>query len=286
MQVQSINSNINRVKFGSEEQFDKDLSFINLDDIQLSRLSLLKAKEEQGKKRNPLKSLLITLPLVDIASKFIMQSGGIVHDGNINIHNRTYEKFKILPGSLSKKMSAAGHAAMKWGGVLLVLGIYNSIKDAVVSKSEKLQNIEKNHPFASMLADIGLFLGSLSLAEKGANKIAEKMVIKTPDLLEKVGKKVSSAKVWLDKTSINTKVLPKVSELFGRLSKKSPLLATFGLVAVAAAPYIVIVNSLFKISKQNRDFNNNYLNNYRNMKEGQLQLSKTYLNKVVKEFNT
>lgn len=274
MQVQSVNSKINKTNFGSSSQLDKALEFINMNNSQINQMALQKTNEEQAKKKNYLKSLLITLPLVDTLSKFIMQNGGIMTEGKINFNNKMYDNFKVLPGSLSQKMSAAGHTAMKWGGVILVLGIYNSIKNAVVSKSEKMQNFEKRHPLASMFADLGMFLATLSLAEKGSNKIAEKMINKTPGFIAKVSTKVSNVKSWLDTTTVNTKVLPKISELFGRLSKKAPLLAAAGTLTLLAAPWIVIFNSIVKASKQNREYNAKFLNNYLAIKENQIDTAR------------
>lgn len=276
MQVQSINSSFNRVKFGLKNSEKETFVLRDMDDKQIKYLAAWKTAEEQPKRKNPLKSLLITLPLVDTVSKFIMKNGGtqsiIVNDFSSKVSTIVHE---IIPGSLSQKMSAAGHTAMKWGGVLLVLGAYNSIKNAIVSRSEKLQNIESKHPVLSMFADIGLFLGSLSLAEKGANKVAEKILKKTPKLVETMGEKVFSAKKWLDKTYVNTKVLPKISKLVEKVGKKAPLLAIAGLMAVATAPYIVILNGLLKASNQNRklnkDFWEKYNKNYRDLKAEQLQ---------------
>ncbi len=275
MQVQSVNSNINRVKFGSEDQLEKAVALVNMDDVQIRQMSLLKTKQEQGKQKNYLKSLWFAFPLAATVSSFILKNEGYVKtaimDSKKNILSVAE---KPLTGKFSSKLSAAGNTAMFWGGVLLVSGIYNSVKKAIVSKSEKMQNFERNHPFASLVADIGLFLGTLSLAKKGADKVANKIIAKSPEFVKGLNKNIANAKNWLDTTKINTKVLPKFSEYFAKLSKKAPFVAELGVAAVSVAPIIVLVNSLLKASKQNRDFNNSFWNNYRTFKEEQFQIAK------------
>ncbi len=249
MAIKPIGNNISGVNFTSNNDEGasiaraKAIAFVNMDDAQLKNLAYVASFDKKHKKSSNA-SALLALPIVAGLSKGI-----------------------LTPGKLSGKTIAAAKTGANWGFGLIVLGVYNSIKKAVASKSPKVQEFESNHPLASLALDLVVLAGALTLGSKGLTKIRAKIVAKLP-------KEIAATKIMLDKTKINTKYLPKITEHVSKIAQTAPWAVKAGAFVVDNAVYIPLMAGFLKSSNNIKQQHEKIRNNYYQLKEAQSEIAK------------
>lgn len=257
MQIQSIQNNRTNVRFSSDKDVEKAKAFVNMDDSQLRTLAYIKAqdKNEEKKSKKSIISTLYAIPLVDSLSSGI-----------------------LTRGRLGTRATATATTAARWGVALAVLGGYNAAKNAVVSRSEKLQNFEQNNPVISLLADVGVLMGALSLGTKGATKLGLKALGKAPKLTETLFIGLQNTKRIINKSMLNKKALPFIMKNVAKLEKKAPWAVAAGANIIANSVLITFLAGIFHGNSQVKQLKKDVEQNYKDLKTAQLNTSKHLTN--------
>jgi len=263
MQVQSIGNYKSHVKFSSDADTEKAKAFVNMDDSQLKTLAYIANRNKfNEKKTNSINSTLYAIPIVASISSGI-----------------------LTKGKLGTRVFASARTATNLGVGLLALGAVNAIENAVVSRSEKLQKFENNHPLLSLVADLGLALGAFSLGTKGARKILMKTAKKFPKAALTTVARLQNAKKAINKTMLNTKVLPKIQEGVSKLGEKAPWAVEIGAAIVDSSVYILFLAGIMRGAKEARKEQRGFENNYKGLKMAQLETAKHLTNVLAEENN-
>ena len=257
MQVQSVANNRASVKFSADPNTERAKAFVNMKDSQLKTLAYVTAHDKKTEKRTR-KSITSTLYALPIAASL---SSGI-----------------LTKGELGTKAIATAKSAGSWGFALLTLGVFNAAKNAVVSRSEKLQNFEQNNPIVSTLADVGLFLGALSLGNKGAKRVAAKVFEKAPNFVAKMFTKLENAEKAINKTILNTKFLPSIKNNIAKLENKAPWAVHAGTAVVANSVLILFLAGLIRGNSDAKQAKKNVEQNYKALKTAQFETARHLTN--------
>lgn len=260
MQVQPISNVTSNVKFGSmysQEYRDALTDFVNMGDCELAAYAQSDASRQYTRKNHEktMNTVLYSLPVV------AGLSSGILHKG-----------------SLGSKTAVALGSGASWGFALALLGVYDSAKKAIFSKSEKLQNFEQNNPALSLLADLGLFWGVLTVGNKAVAKGWPKLLEKAPNLATKALGFAGNVVSKIDNSFLNKKVLTRLSETAANLSKKAHWLSAAGSVVVLTSPIILLAAGIMRGVSSAAQENNHVHNNYKRLKAEQFEVAKALLN--------
>lgn len=192
--------------------------------------------------------LFYVLPAVDILASAIL-----VNKSRTGLSSVA----KTSAAPLSIRTIAATRTAGTWALGLSIIGIYNVIKKAIASKSQKADNFNRNRPIASFLVDIGIITAGFIVAGKGLNKLAMNKFKKDPKYLERLNEKIIKTMKKLDDTAFNKTTLPKLTKMADNFAKKAPILAKTGRFLLANAVMIVFLLGLISLvtnSERNNKF--------------------------------
>lgn len=268
--IKPIGNKSSNVKFTSKnddmDAMDKRAiatAFVNMSDRQLRELAYVSSYDENRDRRhkNTMLSTFYALPVVASVSSGLLKE---VKGNNI----------------LSKKLGATGKTAMFWGFGLAMLGVYNIVRDAVVSNSKGLKKFEQNNPIPSLIMDLAVFMGLATLGFRGAAKVGEKISTKFPKTLNEISSHVINVKNWLNKTSLNKKVLPAIREGVDNFKTIMPITAEIGRVLIANSVWILLFAGLIKSSNHARNDRDRVEKNYHDLKQAQFETAKD-LNKIL-----
>lgn len=290
MNIGSIGHNTEKVAFNSRREhpyvIDKRAmatAFVNMNDQQLQKIAYVSAHKEASQKQRPyLTSTLLALPVVGALTDTILTKEKMVADKVANLKVKPTQELvnKIANGTvvkLSDRLSAGVKTGAKWGFALVILGIYDSIRDAVVSKTPSLKRFRENHPIPAFLTDLAAFLGVALLGFKGAHKVGQKMFKETPEVIKGLDNVVESVKKGIDKSPLNEKVLPAVEEGITKLSSKSERLGNLAESAVRNSVWLVVLGSLLKGPTRPTVERKDVDRNMYNLKQAQLKTAKHLL---------
>lgn len=259
MQVQSIENSRSNVKFSSKDKLQKASAFVNMSDDQIKDLAYISSYKENSKinKKNKkiMTTTLLALPVAAAVSR-----GAFTR------------------GSLGRKALKAGAAGADWGFALVVLGVYNGIKNSIVKKSEGLQNFEKHNPITSLIVDVALFMTALGLGGRGLNKLVGKLRTEHPEKALRADKKILNIAKSINKTKANNQYLPKISEGLAKFSEKMPITSGLAKFALANAVLITFATGLLKTIHNRKESNKKTEKVYRDLKEAQLDTAKALSN--------
>lgn len=259
MQVQPVNSTNSKIKFTSSlspEDRGMLTTFVNADDFDLATRAQLQASRDNYNKRHKqsMNSALYALPVVASLSSGIMAGG-----------------------NLSNRAIAAGTTGAGWVGALLLLGVYDKVKNSVVSKSEKLQNFQQNHPMLSLALDFGLFTCAFfagdKVVKKGLNKLEN--VSKYADLKASLSNKVKNA---LDNSVVNKRILPKITENVAKLYERAPRTYNVGYSVIKNSVWIVLLASIMRDSINIKKHNESVKKHFDELKVVQFNAAKALAN--------
>lgn len=247
--AQSINSN---VSFKSSEDLEKASAFVKLNDSQLKRLAfkLSYDKKEQDKKtKKIISTTLWAIPIFDILSKGLLAPKMLIRKSK----NFIKVLFKKAP-PLSIKADTALKQAGGWGIGFAAIGLYQLIKHAVTDKTKNKNDNKHKNPVSSILADVGITLGGLTLVLIGANKIIKKF----PEKFSKISGKYGDILKKLDETKLNTRVLPRIREF----TKKFPMATGISKFLLANSIWIMLGVGIYRLfssaEKQHRKVDKKY----------------------------
>lgn len=244
MSVQLVSgSNLNISK---QEAKEKAQAFVALDDYQLQRLARVSSynPKEAKSDRNKMALLIGATPFVHS-----------VIDGSIK------------GDSLGSKAMIAGKTGAGWAVALGVLGVYGSLKHLVNKHNPSLANFEAQNPLVSFVADMGMFVVGTFFAHKAIGKVLSH----SPSISNKIGEYSVRAHDALNKTSLNTKILPKISEGLAKFKTSMPKLAGAGNYMLRNSIWILFGSTIALSMAQRAKSNSKVENNYQKLKEIQLQ---------------
>lgn len=251
MPIQSVNGS--NASMSKQDARAKAQAFVAMNDSQLNslaRISSYNHKDAQSQ-RNQMALLLGATPI---------------------IHSLT--EGAIRGDCLGSKALIASKVGAGWAVALGVLGVFSSLKNVINKHNPSLANFEAQNPVMSFVADIGVFLGGTFLAHMGISKALKH----APSITEKINE--YSARVYhaLNKTSLNNKTLPKISEQLAKFKNSMPKLAGAGKFVMKNSIWFLF-GSTIALSMAHRAKNDNKVEqNYQKLKEIQLQTAQ-YLDK-------
>lgn len=177
--------------------------------------------------KNALKTLFVTIPLVDTLVQGALKSG-----------------------NLSSKVIKSASTAAKWGGVFAVGLAVIGAKKLVNSNSKKLDNFDKNHSILSTMIDFTAFYTSFNMLRNFSVWLKEHAKNSFPKLHKKLKSVVTEpVKNVLNNSLINKKIVNPSEKFFANRPylKTSSKLASYFLVPAAIVSVLVRYNNEAKI---------------------------------------
>lgn len=260
-------------------------AFVNMDDRQLRDLAYVSARREQGnrKQKKSLSSSLIALPIAAVFTDAILTKDKMIRKKITNIGGVVSNKTKALINKnivvkLSDRVSESVKTGAQWGFILVMLGIYDSMRDALVSKTPSLQRFKENHPLPAFLVDLFAFVGLAGVGFEGAKKVANKMNKETPTIIDELNSLKDKLKKGINASVWSKKVLPAVESGVEKFAKNAPLPHSLGRFAIANAIWIVLLNSLLNRGRPVKVDKRAVEHNYNELKEAQFKTAKHLVN--------
>lgn len=278
MQTQAILNTKSNVSFQSKDKLGKASRFVNMDDAQLQLLAYNSSvdKEKDKKAQRKIFGLFCAMPIVDTVARGVLAENVVeaFASGN-NWESAAKCKF---PASLSEKLYVSGRTAVSWGFALATVGLYSLVKKEIVENSPGLKHFDREHPITSFLTDVGIIMGAFVLGSKGIRKLYEKAKEKYPEANKNMEQKIINTCEKIDNTALNKKVLPEISQKLATFVQKAPFLAKAGKFALANSVWILLGAALYKMVKHADGERNRVEENYRILKNAQLQTAKHLIN--------
>lgn len=177
--------------------------------------------------KNALKTLFVTIPLVDTLVQGALKSG-----------------------NLSSKIMKSASSAAKWGGVFVAGAAVFGVKKLVNSNSKKLDNFDKNHSVLSTMIDFAALYASFDLLCNFSDTFKECAKNSFPAFNKKLKNVVADPiKNALNNSFLNKKIVNPTEKFFVKrpyLSSVSKL-ASYFLVPAAIVSVLVRYNNEAKI---------------------------------------
>lgn len=269
--VQNINSSVG---FKSNDDLEKANAFVKMDDAQLKRLAAkisYNKKEQKEKTRKTIMATFWAIPAFDILANGVLAKNAVFTEGK-DVAAVVVEKATPL----STKAHSALRSAGTWGLALGVFALYKSIKRAVAPESENPKNRRFKNPVTSILIDIGLMLGGITLLSAGIRDIMKQF----PEKIDKMKNKYVEKLSKLDKTNFNTKTMPELR----KLAEKFPRSAATGRFLLANSIWIILGMGIYKLFNNSFEERKKIDKTYRELKVCQNQTAKA-LDKISKVKN-
>jgi len=286
MLVNTIKKRDNASFTSSQADLKKATAFVNMNDRQLRDLAYVSSydQKEQKKQRNSVRNIFFAIPVVDTLANGMLAKKPVLK--RLNADTFLLKGFKRAP--LSLKALTMGISASKWGGILLGLGVYNKVKNEVVSKTPALRNFEQNNPGMGFIADIGILLGGYALAAKGLNKLSSKALNMAAEespkgiakIIQKTFTSLEKVASWLDKTKLNKKILPSMGIAAKNLAEKAPRLSKTGTFALANVVWVMAGLGILKSMHNEKKNHDKVAATYDQLKDAQLKTAK-HLNNIL-----
>lgn len=270
MQVIPIQNTNSNVGFKSNEDFKKASDFINMNDNQLRRLAFkinYNKKEQNEKNKKILYTTFWAIPIFDIISSGVLNKNAVISESE-NAVSLLVEK----NAQLSTKAHGALSQAGKWGMVLGVFGLYKLIKDAVAPQTKNTKNNDPKNPVSSVLIDIGIILGGVTLASIGFNQIMEKF----PEKFDKIQNKYINVLNKLDETKLNTKTLPAIR----KFAEKFPTATAASKFLLSKSIWIILGIGIFKLFDNAIKQHNKVDRTYQKLKISQAETARHLANSL------
>lgn len=220
--------------------------FACLNDQQLYQLAEFQTAMTSEERKNSGKAMLYTLPIVDSFVTAATQEGSL----------------GVKSGAFAKRMGS-------WGALFALLPIYNKGLNEIYKRSPKLQEIKKEHSFATFIAELASLWFILGGVNKGLKKLTGKFAQKYPEKMLKWDNFKESLKNKIDNSLFEKKVYQPICKGFQKLQKKAPTLVDG---AKHLAPFIVPVMIFGAISKSisaANEIKNKTIDNFEQLKEYQ-----------------
>ncbi len=248
MQISAINP-------GFQGRRDRVDELINMDDESIRRIAYLKtAQKANNKKHQKITNTLIAAAPVAAGIGVAVFSKG-----------KPTKIFSKSVSGLAAKLANGLKVGALWGAALGAVGLVGAAKNELSKASPEVRKFDREHPVLSILTLLAAGFGAIALTGKAAGKLAG---VEAPKFLQKATAKTAKF--------INTnKTIASVKNSVNKFGSKVPsALKEAGATLLDWAPQLLLLSGLFHSfghsSAVNRDFNNNYVE----LKEKQLNLSK------------
>lgn len=268
MQVQSVQSINSNVGFKSSDDLEKASVFVNMNDAQLRKLAVKlghNKKEQNEKNKRAITATFWSIPIVDTIANGVLAKNALITEGK--------EVAAVLVDKATP-LSIKAHAALKtagmWGLVIGAFGLYKSIKHAVAPESDNPKNRRLHNPIGSILIDIGVLLGGITLISAGIRNIIEGC----PEKFDKMKNNYINKLEKLDKTDLNTKTLPELR----KFAEKSPGIAAAGRFLLANSIWIILGAGIYKVFNNAIEERRKIDRTYRELKVCQGEAAKVLVN--------
>lgn len=196
----------------------------NLTDKELLSIAKYDAHKDDKYKMNTYTAALIAVPTIDT---FL---SGVTTDAP----------------KLSGKLSTMGKAAVGWGGVFALAGLYNGAVNKITAISPTMQKFEEQHPVLKSLLGLAGFAALLIGGQKGINKLAEVLPKKLPGLTKDLAKVSDKVANYINETNLNVKILKPLKDKVVAWAVKNPKTASTGASALALSVPFMALGALFK----------------------------------------
>jgi len=276
MQVQSVNQKSN-VNFQSDSNTAKAAAFVNLDDSQLRIISHVSGrnKKKEQRDRNSLLRTLYAIPVVDtIASAVLVSKNTKLTDEAVAALRKT---------KLSTRVKIAARTAGFWAVSLTAIELYNITKRAIQSKSPTMKKIDRENPATSFLLDLTAILGGGALAASAIDKYTKNAKANHPEKFADFDKNLRKAKLLMNRSKFNQETLPKLAEKMAKFAETNPWGAKTARLALAHSVLIIFGIGILKMFGQAKSERSRVEQNYRNLKETQLKVSKHLISNLTEE---
>lgn len=271
MQIQSIGNQ--NTGFKSKNKMDEASAFVNMDDSELRRLAYVRSNnnEENQKQNNSITRTICAIPVVDTIANGILAEKFVINANSGEI-------LEACKPSLSTKVHTAGNTAIGWAAALGFVGLYNAVKDSVVSKSPSLQRFNNDHPVGAFITDVGLILGGFILGGFGLTKLHNNIKEKHPEKVVESEEHLKQLWGKIDNTKFNKETLPKITARLAEFEKEAPGLFKAGKFALANSMWILAGVAVLQTIKHSNKRQEKIDKNYQTLKMAQLETAKHLVN--------
>lgn len=236
---------------GRRDRIDE---LISLDDNAVQKVAYLKtySPQEEKKHRKITNGLFYAAPIAAGLGAALFTRG----------------KSKIFSkevSGLAARVANGLKTTALWGGALAAIDLLGAAKKKLAQNSPEVRRFAQEHPFLSLGTMLAAGFGVLALVGKGAGKLA---AMKAPKVLQKYTVKTA-------KFINNNSVIGKMKSGLNKLAGKTPsALKEAGSVALDWAPQALLLGGLFHSISHASAKNREFAQNYNELKEKQLNLSK------------
>lgn len=272
MQIQAINNSASEAGFKSRrsDAIDEATAFVNMNDAQLKVYAELASRNPKQDKKDAksINKIFWAMPVIDTVASALLtiKTSRIDADG----------VKELIKAPLSIRAKQAARQAGDWGLIIGAVGVFNLLKKGFNKKSETAEHFEKKRPVASFIMDVmGIFAGLL-----GVGYLANKAINKNPEKYNKIMDTIDDKFAKLDDTKFAQKQFPKIQKFLTDMVDKTPKLAKAGRYALANSVWILLGLGLAKMISQSNKQNERIQNNYKNLKQKQLEVAKYLTNEA------
>lgn len=300
MQLQAVNNTKSNVNFQSKNNnIESASAFVNMDDSKVKELAYVMSYEQQRHHKkhhnNALNSMFYAIPIVDTLASGIMVAKSpfarkhlfkLMNNNRLQFPSDVESAFNNLKNAgLKNRMKAMGSTAKTWAVLLGIIGIYNLAKNAIVSSSKPLKHFQQDNPVASFIVDMGLIIAGFMAGSRGLATLENKF----PKAVKEFDAKSNKFLSKLNKTKLNTKVLPKMVENADKFAQRMPNVVKAGRFALLNSVWILFGLGLVKMGydqhKERKNFEKNVHKNFKEIKKAQLAVAKQINNVLAVEKN-
>ena len=200
------------------------VNMANLTDKQLLAIAKKDAHRDDKHKMKTYAAALVGIPALDVAAKGVLTKAP----------------------KLSGKLSTMGKAAVGWGGVFALAGLYNGAVEKVTAVSPVFKRFEEKHPALSSLLGLTGFAATIIGAEAGVDKLAKVLPKKFPGVASDLGKMSAKVANVINESKITKKVLKPLKDKVVAFALKNPKATKVGVATLAFAAPALAVGALFK----------------------------------------
>lgn len=173
---------------------------------------------------NTMKTLLVTVPVLDTAATALVKKG-----------------------NLATKIKAGAKSAGKWGAVLAAGAAVAGMKNLVNSHVEPLDKLDKKHPVLSTIIDFSAIYTAFDMVNKGACAFKDVVKSKFPDFVQKADRHVyQPVKKVLNNSFVNKKLVMPAEKFV----EKRPYLGIANNISAFVLMPAMIVASYIRYSKE------------------------------------
>ncbi len=147
---------------------------------------------------------------------------------------------------LSGKLGAMGKAAVGWGGVFALAGLYGAAVQKVTAISPTMQKFEEKHPVLKSLLSLAGFAALLIGGQKGISKLAEVLPKKMPGVAADIAKSKTAIADFINNSKLNTKILKPMKDSIVEWAAKHPKTASTLFGGLSLSVPFMAIGALFK----------------------------------------